>query len=58
MTSALSDMPKITDTAIKKFYIKDGKRRVQTDSGFMMMPAGMSRTMFGKMKGGKYSEKQ
>jgi len=58
MTSSLADTPKIVDASIKKFYIKDGKRKIQTDTGFMMMPAGMSRMLFGKMKGGKYSERQ
>ncbi len=58
MTIALADVPKIADSSIKKFYIKDGKRRIQTDSGFMMLPSGMSRLMFGKMKGGKYSQRQ
>ena len=56
MTMATTDAPKMMDRSRR--YIKDGKRRMMTDSGYMLAPASLSRLMFGKTRGGKYSEKQ
>ena len=55
---ATTDAPKVLDRATKRFYIKGGKRRMMTDSGFMYAPASLSRLMFGRVKGGKYSDRQ
>lgn len=58
MTMATTTAPDMLDKTIKKLYIKDGKRRVMTDSGVMLTPAHLSRRMFGRMRGGKYSVRQ
>lgn len=42
----------------RNVYIKDGKRIMQSSDGVMHIPADQSRKMFGKMKGGKYSQLQ
>jgi hypothetical protein len=43
---------------MKKIWIKDGKRKMMSDSGHMFMKADTARKIFGKLKGGKYSLKQ
>ena len=53
-----TDAPALTDKKVRKVYIKDGKRRVSTDGGFMFTSAHLSRRMFGKLKGGRYSHLQ
>ena len=50
--------PDLMDKKIRSIYIKNGRRSIQTDSGVMRIPAGLSRTMFGRMRGGKYSNVQ
>ncbi len=54
-TMSTQNAPALLDKKIRKVYIKDGQRKMMSDSGYMMMPADHSRKMFGKMKGGKYS---
>lgn len=53
-----SDAPKILDRSIKRFYIKNGQRSMPTSDGSMKIPADVSRHLFGKFKGGKYSKLQ
>lgn len=50
--------PALVDKKVRKVYIKDGRRRMMTDSGIMLAPASLTRLMFGKSKGGKYSHVQ
>ena len=50
--------PQIMDKSIKKVYIKDGKRKMPTGDGYMMMSAKKGKQMFGAHRGGKYSAKQ
>lgn len=53
-----SDIPKLVKAPRKMpRYIKNGRRMMQTDTGFMYADSAMSKNMFGKMKGGKYSMK-
>ena len=54
----LPSFPHLTDKRIGRVYIKDGRRRMMTDSGTMLASAGLTRLMFGKAKGGKYSARQ
>lgn len=51
-----SDAPKLLQA--KRVYIRDGVRKMQTDSGYMHMQSDTARRMFGKLKGGKYSKLQ
>lgn len=53
-----SDAPDLQDKSIKKIWIKDGRRRIMTDGGYMDLSSKFSRKMFGNYKQGKYSEKQ
>lgn len=53
-----SDAPDLMDKKIRKVYIKNGRRRMTTDSGVLLMPSSLSRMMFGKQRGGKYSHLQ
>lgn len=41
-----------------KVYIKDGMRKMMTDSGYMKIGAPHARRTFGKLQGGKYSQSQ
>ena len=41
-----------------RVYIKDGMRKLMTDSGYMHTPASMMRKMLGRMKGGRYGQLQ
>lgn len=50
--------PNLLDKKIQKVYIKDNKRKMITDTGFMYIPADHARSLFGRHKGGKYSIKQ
>lgn len=54
----LPSFPHLTDKRIGRVYIKDGRRRMMTDSGTMLASAGLTRLMFGKARGGKYSARQ
>jgi hypothetical protein len=55
MPMTTSDAPALTDEKIRKVYIKDGQRKMTTDSGYMYTPAHHARSLFGKMRGGRYS---
>lgn len=57
MIISTNTIPNLMDKS-KRVYIKKDRRRMMTDSGSMLMPAGHSRKMFGKYRGGKYSERQ
>lgn len=48
----------IPSSVQRKVYIKEGKRKMMTDGGYMMVDANHSRRMFGKLQGGKYSKLQ
>lgn len=48
---------KKTDKRMAK-YIKNGKRKMMSSDGVMMMDADKARKIFGKQKQGKYSLKQ
>lgn len=50
----LSDAPDLLDKRTR-IYIKDGKRKMLSDSGYMYMGRNKARKIFGRMKGGKYS---
>ena len=58
MPENLSQFPKMTDKSMTKVYIKDGRRKMMSDTGHMFMGADSARKAFGKYKGGKYSLKQ
>ena len=58
MTVSLPDLKSLTDKKTKKVWIKDGMRKMMTDTGYMKTPADMTRKMFGRLKGGKYSQTQ
>lgn len=50
-----STIPSLVD---RKVYIKGGKRKMMTDTGYMTVDAGHARRTFGKLQGGKYSKLQ
>lgn len=54
----LSDAPSLTDRSVRSVYIKDGRRKMMSDTGHMYMPADLARKLFGRLRGGKYSLKQ
>lgn len=58
MTTDTSKLPSLVDKSVRKVWIKDGRRRLMTDSGFMLAPQEYMRRMFGRLRGGKYSEVQ
>ena len=45
----------LLDKKIRKVYIKDGERRIRTSDGYMKIKQDISRRLFGKLRGGKYS---
>lgn len=50
--------PKLLDKSIQKIWIKDGKRKLMSDTGHMYMGEGIARKTFGRYRGGKYGLKQ
>lgn len=54
----LNDAQDLTNRSIRRVYIKNGRRKMMTDSGVMLSPASLNRRTFGRMKGGKYSDTQ
>ena len=55
---SLSGAPDLQDKSIRKIWIKNGKRRITTDSWYMDLDSKYSRKLFGNYKGGKYGQKQ
>lgn len=50
--------PNLTERSIKRIWIKDGKRRMITDGGYMDLSSSLSKKMFGNLKQGRYSQLQ
>lgn len=55
---SISDAPKVVEPTASRVYIKDGARKMQTSDGVMHIAASRSREMFGKIRGGRYSQLQ
>lgn len=55
MTLDTGKLPNLTDRSIRRVWIKNGERRITTDSGYMKLSSDFSRRLFGKYKGGRYS---
>lgn len=58
MTLSTSDIPSLVEKNPRKVWIKDGQRRISTDSGYMNIGAKFARKMFGNYKQGRYSKSQ
>lgn len=56
MTVDLSTASSLTDKKTRKVWIKDGQRRMMTDSGWMNLSAKYGRKLFGNYKQGRYSQ--
>lgn len=54
----IAQIPDLVDKSVRNVWIKDGKRRMMTDSGWMTANADSARKMFGNYKQGRYSIKQ
>jgi hypothetical protein len=54
MPFSTSDAPGLLDKRTR-VYIKDGKRKMLSDGGYMYMDRSRARKIFGRLKGGKYS---
>lgn len=53
-----SDAPKLLEKSARKVYIKDGQRKMLTDTGYMKTPASLAKRHYGTLQGGKYSTLQ
>ena len=53
-----SKAPDLMDRSVRRVWIKNGKRRIPTDGGYMELNSSHSRKLFGNLKQGRYSQLQ